>query len=193
MKKVEDKLSFENAATYYHLATVFNLYPLEVIFDYIERHFTTVAESKNFLQLNFKVVKKILSSSKLYITSELEVLKAFEKWTASDCVNRIKRAKALLPCVRLPLLSIPALKGILPPENLSDVFRGNQECIDLVNAVIQKKEEVNGPEACLQCETRYCDQSRYTVFKKKSIIQFNKFVQIGGKNIKKAHSIANTF
>ena len=50
---------------------------------YAERCFLMVAETKNFLELEFALVKKILQSSKLHITSELEVFYAANDWISN--------------------------------------------------------------------------------------------------------------
>ena len=179
---IKDKLNSENVATYYHMATFFNLNFTEVCLNYTERYFTIVAESESFLHLDFKCVKEILSSSELDITSELEVLKAAESWIAKDYKNRSKYAKDLLLLVRLHLLSLPVLESILKPEK-NDIRR-SEDLTSLVNETIQNK-RVERLEAFSQRGTRYCEKKRYSIF----VTRFNRrIMQIDGETIKNARS-----
>ena len=71
----------QNVATYYHLSKLFSLNNLsEETKAYINCWFTTIAENKNFLELDIKLVKKVLLSSDLHITSEIEVFTAAGGW-----------------------------------------------------------------------------------------------------------------
>ena len=53
------------------------------VFCYIERFFTVVAESENFMQLSFALISRILSSSSLHITYELEFSIQLKKGSAT--------------------------------------------------------------------------------------------------------------
>ena len=60
----KNNTTYENVTTFYAIARFYNLKNLSyALFCYIERLFPVVSETKNFLQLNFAVIKKILSSS----------------------------------------------------------------------------------------------------------------------------------
>ena len=58
-------------------------------------------------------MKKILFSSEIYITSELEVFTAANDWISFKLNKRKKFAKSLLMKMRFPLLSDPSLKHLL--------------------------------------------------------------------------------
>ena len=72
-----------------------------------------LAETNNFIELDFFTVSKILTSSELNITSELEVFYAADKWLTYNITNHSRFAKSLLQKVRLPLLSYHALHYLL--------------------------------------------------------------------------------
>ena len=62
---------------FYQLSSYFNLISFRnEVLDYIYRWFTVIAKTENFRQLDFNNVNKILSSSELNISSELEVFNA---------------------------------------------------------------------------------------------------------------------
>ena len=77
---LEEKTGLENAVMYYQFASIFRLQKFaKISLKYTERCFTMVCKSKNFLQLDFAYLERILFSSELEITSELEVLNAADK------------------------------------------------------------------------------------------------------------------
>ena len=108
---IKKKVTKNNVLTIYSLA---KLYKLATFFNaclvYVERCFPIVVETKNFLHLDFSLVKKILNSSDLNIHSEIEVFNAVINWLKHNSEERSKYAKQLLLKVRLSLLSEHALK-----------------------------------------------------------------------------------
>ena len=73
-KYIEDKIDIRNVFTFYNVINMFNLPTFsKTTFTYIERCFTIVVESPNFIELNFILVKKVLASCHLKLTSEVEV------------------------------------------------------------------------------------------------------------------------
>ena len=97
-----------------------------------------MAETKNFLELDIESVKKVLLSSDLHITSEIEVFNAADAWIRYKLNERKKHSKALLMTVRLSLLSINALKYCLQFVSL---FKMNEECQKIIKEIINKKEK----------------------------------------------------
>ena len=79
----------------------------------IDRWFTTVANSEDFLELDFKSVAAILNSSELLIDSELQVFDVINAWLNHKRFERSKHAKNLLQKCRFSLLTVPALENIL--------------------------------------------------------------------------------
>ena len=67
-----------------------------------------IAESQNFLELDFIHVAKIISSSGLSIDSELQVLNAADGWLCHKITKRNIYANYILSRIRLQLLSDPA-------------------------------------------------------------------------------------
>ena len=72
-----------------------------------------IVDTPTFVQLDFKLIRNIVQSSKPHITSEFEVFEAANYWISYKPEKRSNYAKCLLPTVRLPLLSEPALKSLL--------------------------------------------------------------------------------
>ena len=80
-KLVEKSLNYQNVLTYLQFTKAFNLLSVyKRTLSYIESSFTMVLETKNFLELDINQVSKILTSSELVITSEVEVFLAADKW-----------------------------------------------------------------------------------------------------------------
>ena len=78
---LKDKLQIINAVSVYHFSNLFNLPSLKnLTLSYIERCFTIVSDNKSFLELDYNFIYKILASSKLLITSEIEVFKVAKRW-----------------------------------------------------------------------------------------------------------------
>ena len=72
---------------------------------YIERCFSIVSDNESFLELELNFISKILASSELLITSEIDVLKIANRWLNYNIQQRTKYDKDLLLKVRLHLLS----------------------------------------------------------------------------------------
>ena len=137
-KYIEDKQTTRNVNIFYQVAKVYKLTNLaEVSFSFVERCFPIVVESKNFLELEFNIVAKILASSELSIHSELEVFNAANAWLCHNLDNRSKFAKDILLKVRLPLLSNDVLKYI---SSNPSYFLENSECVEILKAVSYDKE-----------------------------------------------------
>ena len=105
--------------------------------------------------MEFSDLLKILKSSGLLITSELEVYKAAEKWLGCNIKERQKNAKDLLLAVRLPLLSDFTLKKLL---NESSTFTELDECNKLLREILGNKKVFYKNMSSSYTTTRYCDQ-----------------------------------
>ena len=109
---------------------------------YTERNFKTIADSRDFLELDFKHVIRILSSDELNIDSELEVTFAADEWLSHDILERGKFAKRLLLRVRLHLLSDPALKHVLEQTSC---FSADEDCVVIIkNYLGRNKDSMSG-------------------------------------------------
>ena len=158
-KIFEEKLKIETSAIFYEFSELFNLSNLNrATLSYIERCFTMVVGSENFLNLSFSSLSKILSSSQLHITSELEIFDAADKWL-SHSLKRQTFAKQLLLKVRLHLLSKDCLKIVF--EN-SKSFSKSYECRELINKVSQNKDEFF-KKLNVHSTSRYCNQELFRI------------------------------
>ena len=114
---VNQKITLKNVLLYYKLSKVFNLRKIyKKAYGYIVSYFLTVSKTEYFLQLDFSYVRRILSSSELYIDSELEVMTSAIKWLSYDYESRSELAEDLFLTVRFPLL---------PDHFVTDVLRGD--------------------------------------------------------------------
>ena len=75
------KLNVQKVAIYYQILNMFKHKNLgDVMLNYIKRCFTVVSKTNNISELNIHHIMKILASSELHITSELEVYNAAYSW-----------------------------------------------------------------------------------------------------------------
>ena len=79
---------------------------------YIKRCFTFLNNNEQFLELEYNFFSKILASSGLLITSEIEVFYAADKWLNHNIEERSKYAENLLLKVRLQLPSIETIRHL---------------------------------------------------------------------------------
>ena len=118
---LENNINVNNAPLLYHSS---NLYKLsgcsKLSLSFIERCFPMVAESNNFLELEFKYVLRVLSSDELNCDSELQVFNAANGWLYHNISERRKYAKHIFRCIRVFLLSIPAMKYVRDKISLSN-------------------------------------------------------------------------
>ena len=87
VNQVKEKINVHNVAKYhfvclfYQLSSFYNLSDFKNdALNYIYRWFTIIAKIDNFQHLEFNNIIRILSSSELNISSELEVFKASDFW-----------------------------------------------------------------------------------------------------------------
>ena len=161
LEYLKDKISVKNVSIFYNLAKLYNLPSLaEITFSYIQRCFTMVVETKSFLELDYTLIAKILESSGLYITSELEVYNAAENWLIYDTEERCKFSNKMLLKVRLSLLSDRTLKCLL---NKSSSFFNNYKCITTIKEALNKKENSFQNKTHFYTSHRYCNQNKFSI------------------------------
>ena len=155
----DNKVSVKNVTLLYTLAKVFNLSRLaETTLSYIQRCFSMVVETQSFLELNFELVAKILSSSEINIHSEVEVYNAAISWLKYKINDRSKYAKQLLLAVRLPLLSDCAVNGVV---NSTSSFIQNDEFAHVLKEIIARKDHFFKNKRNVYYKTRYCSQEKF--------------------------------
>ena len=196
---LKEKIDLKNAVTYYQFADTFQLLKLVTeAFTYSERCFTMVSKTKNFLQLDFEYVYKILSSSELDIYSELEVFETADKWVSFEYENRSKFTKDLLLRVRFPLLSDDVVRKVLRKPyyaRYSSVFQRNEDCLVLTEEILKDKETFYPNKSSVNYKNRCCSQNKYNILiygggdaANNNIIN-RKVVQVDGENIKNCKSL----
>ena len=97
--------------------------------NFIERCFDQIVGTNEFLQLEYSLVKEILSSGNLNVKSELQVVNAINSWVEYKLHSRGKFASELLTKSRLSLLSSESLKMI---QGKGYVFSRCPGCEDLI-------------------------------------------------------------
>ena len=187
---VKNKINIQNVTTFHQLSQIFNLPTLrKVASNFTECYFTMVAETDNFLQLDYTYVAKILRSSHLHITSELEVLNAADDWVKYNIKERSKFANRLLQNVRLPLLSETALEYLL---NESSSFNQIDECVTTLKEVIQSKNELFNDKLSINWKHRYCDKQKFKILLCGGVgnVVVRNVKEIDGSNFKNVEDLA---
>ena len=159
VEKVKDKVKIKNVAMYHQFAKVFNLPTLaKETFRCMERCFSMVVENSNFLQSEFTVVSRLLSSSKLNICSELEVFHAADAWL-SNTVERHVFLKDLFLKIRFSLLSDHEVEHVLQTPS---TFISNENSSFLANEILQDRENFYLRNKSSHI-TRYCDHDEFNI------------------------------
>ena len=153
---IKEKSNIQNVVAIYYFFRLFNLSSVsKKSFQFIERCFPILVDSTPFLELEFKSISKILSSSELNIDSELEVFEAVVSWLGHK-KERSKYAKHLFLKTRLSLLSIPALRFI------SDKISNFIDDCTFINEVILEKSK-NSHTKNFKPVSRYCNQDKFDI------------------------------
>ena len=194
--EIKNKINVKNVATFYQVAKKFNFAELaKTTLCYIERCFAIACETKNFLQLDFTTVAKILASSELHIDSELQVLNAADKWVRYHYKERSKFAKELLLKVRLPLLSNHVLCSILSRSRLS--FNRTNECLHLLKQVSHNSKMFYEYKSKGFCSSRYCTNNMFNIVisgghQHNNFIGIRSLQQVNGDDLKVVKDLAST-
>ena len=158
---MEYKINTVNAATYYKIANIFALSNLSKFsLCFIERRFTTVANSQNFLKLDSTSVAKILSRNELHIDSELQVYEAADAWLSYNLNKCSKISNYILMKTRLPLLSDDAIKFLL---RNSSTFYKNEEFAATIQEFLQNKNFFLEFKSKHIYQSRYCNQNNFNI------------------------------
>ena len=177
---MQSKTTARNNLLNYKIAYIFNLSSLfQTSMTYAERCFVMVAETENFLGLDFSLVKKIFQSSKLHITSELEVFHAANDWISYKPEERFNLAKDLLLTVRLPLLSDQVLKCLI--SGSSSICKDIQ-CKILLENILQKNTNLLSQLPKNMFEIRYCNHELFNIL---TLKKYGNLIQLSGKDFKR--------
>ena len=158
-KQMESCINVKNSTIFYSISRIFNISSLaNISLCFIERCFPMVTESKNFLELDFIQVGKIILSSELNVDSELQVVNAVDEWLCHNITERNKFAKDLLLKIRISLLSDPTLNYILKSKSS---FNTNAECVGIIKNVLENKKESHSN--IFKTFSRYCNQDKFNI------------------------------
>ena len=119
-----------------------------------------------FFELNFSSVSKILLSSKLNITSEVEVYHAANNWLSYSYEKRCKFAKCIFLKVRMSLLSENSLNKILSCSKKlrkRSSFHKNEECLEIINSVLDDREQFYRNKPGHYQTHRHCDHEMFSL------------------------------
>ena len=119
-----------------------------------------MVDTDNFLELDYTLVARILASSELLITSEVEVYNAADRWLKYNIEERRKFAKDLLLKVRLHLLSDDTLKHLLSKPSS---FTAIDECISIVELNLTSRTECFKEKSGTYYNHRYCNQKKFNI------------------------------
>ena len=143
---------------------------------FIERCFTIVSDTDNFKQLDYTLISKILASSELLITSEIEVFNVAERWLNYNIEERSKYAKNILLKARLHLLSKDTKKQLL---NDSTFLKTDDGCFKILNKILGSIENNSNKSSTIYHTSRYCSHKSF------------KLIAYGGNNIKPMFTCGN--
>ena len=176
-KILKEKLQIKNAALAYQFVNLFNLSSIKnSTLSYIQRLFTIVSDEKSFLELEHNFFSKIIASSELLITSEIEVLKVASRWLNHDIEERSKYADDILLKVRLHLLSTETIRHLLYD---STYFKKHDSCVKTLNEMLDCREKKSYKSSSIYHASRYCNQKYF------------KLLVLGGNNSKTYESCNN--
>ena len=186
-----DSVNIQNVLSSFKLADIFNLKnPAEHFLRRIEGSFAMLADTKNFLELDYEQVAKILGSSALQIVSEVEIFTVADSWLRHDFVERRKYAKHLLLKVRVKFLSEHALKHI---QREKSAFSKAKCSVEMLNKL---DENVLKTKSSSYYSRRYCNRDIFMFLTYGGIKNFepDEFVtdvsMIDGKSFKLLKSLA---
>ena len=154
---LKEKINKDNVLTFYSLAKYYNLTTISNFsLVFVERCFSMVVWTENFLQLDFDLIAKFLDNSELNIHTEVEIFNVVIAWLKYNKEERSKYAKQLLQKVRLTLMTNHALKYML--ECVS-VFDENLNFIEIITEVYEGKlkNKLSSPYT-----NRYCSQNMFS-------------------------------
>ena len=137
---------------------------MKAISDFVQRCFPAVVKTPSFLQLDFNFVNKILSSSQLRVSTELEVLNAAITWLHREHFDRSEFVKSLVLKTRFPLLSDQILTNFIRKRSFSpESHQTNDECRSVLNEIMQNKKDAYSNKSRAYFTNRCCESSMFDV------------------------------
>ena len=188
--KIKENLNVETSAAYFQIMGIFTNQNLKgFILSYIERCIVMVSKTKNFFELDFTFLSKILASSELHITSELQVHNAACNWLYFKYKKRLKFANSLIMKIRIHLLTDGVYKSLLDSPLLS---LENENKLSLVKQNLKHRRHYHN-----RCSTtRHNSQEKYDfVILDSLIVNYKLFLSVQktcGKNFQKKTQLTET-
>ena len=162
---IAQKINIQNAAKYFQVVNTFNQAKLEkLILSYIERCFTMICKTNGFLEIDFPYLSKILASSELLITSELQVYNSARDWIGFDHKERCKFSKDLLLKVRMPLLPdgiFMTLQKTFHKTPLLSPFVKTEDWLSVINEILNNKGKYYQGKSSIYYTNRYNSQDMF--------------------------------
>ena len=158
---IKNKLLMKKVALFYQFSNLFNLPGLhKATLRLIERCFTIVCDTDNFKHLDYTSVSKILASSSLFLTSEIEVYKVAERWLNYNIEERSKYAKNIFLKVRINLLSKDTLRKL---SNDSTFLKNDDRCVKILNEPLDCRESNLNKSTSHYQKSRYCTHKSFNL------------------------------
>ena len=158
---IKNKLLMKKVALFYQFSNLFNLPGLhKATLRLIERCFTIVCDTDNFKHLDYTSVSKILASSSLFLTSEIEVYKVAERWLNYNIEERSKYIKDLLLKARINLLSKDTLRKL---SNDSTFLKNDDRCVKILNEPLDCRESNLNKSTSHYQKSRYCTHKSFNL------------------------------
>ena len=159
--KILIKLQIKNAASVYLFVNLFSFQSIhKTTLMFIECCFTVVSDTDSFKQLDYTSISKILASSSLFITSEIEIFKVAERWLNYDIEERSKYAKDILLKVRLHLLSKDTIQQLI--DN-SKIFKKDYDCVKILNGILYCEDISSVNTSSVYQKSRYCIRKSFNI------------------------------
>ena len=146
-----ETLSLKNCFSLQRLAGVYDCEKLNTACcDLIKRHFSTVMELSEFLDMTESELEVYLSSDDIEVKEEEETYEGLMKWVRHSPVTRREHFAKLFSCIRLGSLSKQFLFSVVAEE---EMVCSNQECSRMaLKAVFASNsfQTVQKPRKCLE-------------------------------------------
>ena len=175
------KINPSSVFFFYEVFYTLNEYypPLE----YIERSICFLASKLKYKRclnsISFGPYKKLISSSSLRITSEIEVFNIADNWILNDPGPRSEFSKDLIKIIRLPLLSSAAIHTLSKKEN-SAILQCAQSKKHIENATgqahINSRTGTHFKQA--HSQNRFCSHEKFDLLLIGKAIRSHKFYEV---------------
>ena len=156
---LKEHKDFKHALFYLNMSNAMSLTELnKTCMKTVERNFCSFIKDNTYVDVSLSCFEQIVSSTKLYITSEIEVFKAIDLWIRNNPDSRRVYAMKLLEKVRVSLLSEKTLVILLKGDNFCSA---SKQCKKYIRNVINNKENNYLSSSFIQIQSRYCDQTDF--------------------------------